>query len=578
MALTREALRRELGEALGRPVSSDTDWAEAFAGRASTPRLQLVALLLIMDVSPQLVNGWRHRSAEDDLIRSLPRKKLPWDAETAAFALRAALAIDAMSYVCAPALRGAETAMDAGHRDAELYEALEASVQHLDGLMSGRFASRYGVDKDLKVARRLRASFLPSGVLDLTVVDDGDEWAERARRLARALPVDDIEPIVRHLAALGHKAPSQTWQRQARQHVQSDAGRRLVREWIRAAAETGVAADGHLFTPSNEDLVRAAVVAARWLSSDDVPAPLLGALARQGAATRPPQTESLALRVATAAIDSLVQREAPADIAELEALLESIARRDLVKRIGTALGSEATARAATRDDDLKREKAAAVRAKANPIPRVLRGEVDRLLRDHVDGTMRGFGFRKSGRTWRRTVEDRVEVVDFFSSGLHMSVHYGVLFPALHPEDGVAAHRDPQRVKPYQLDVSIVESAWFAEEDTLERLAARVRSAIVPFLGACGDRARLAAVLTTGEGIPAAEGVRDPVTGHTETTLHLRTRPFTPGIALGALSCVAGDRLSAQAWLDDADAAVDPLSHPRSKAEIDYWRRRLAATE
>ena len=92
MALTREALRRELGEALGRPVSSDTDWAEAFAGRASTPRLQLVALLLIMDVSPQLVNGWRHRSAEDDLIRSLPRKKLPWDAETAAFALRAALA------------------------------------------------------------------------------------------------------------------------------------------------------------------------------------------------------------------------------------------------------------------------------------------------------------------------------------------------------------------------------------------------------------------------------------------------------------------------------------------------------
>ncbi|MCT1477699.1 DUF4304 domain-containing protein [Microbacterium sp. p3-SID336] len=576
MTLTRESLFHELTTSLALPEHERDDWVEHVARGRPTPRQQLLALLLLMDASPARMNGWPFRSTENALMGSLPRKSLPWDGPTAVFALRAALAISAMTYVCGPALRGAETAMQAGHRDPELYEALAACAQQLQGLMSGRFATRWGVDRDLKTANRLLALFLPSGVLDLTMIHDGDDWAESARRSARTHPVDGVEPLVRQLTSLGHKAPSQTWQRGVQPLVQTDTGRQLVRDWLEAARQTTTAEDGRLFSASNEDLVRATVIAARWLPETDVPAELLGALARQGAATRPPGTESLALRVATASIDTLAQRAAPADVAELERLLDDITRRDLIKRIGSALGPEAVARAESRDTDLKREKAAAVRAKANPIPKILRAEVDRLLREHLDEVMRELGFRKSGRTWRRVREDQVDVVDVSSSHLYLGVQYGVLFPALHPEDGPAPQREPKRVKPSELDLLIVEDSWIAEEGPLDLLAARMRSTISPFLLACGDREALAALLTTGAGMPQPAGLRDPFTGRADAALYFRTRPFTPGLALGALACVAGDRDAARVWLDDAARAIDPSRHRAAAAEADYWRRRVEA--
>lgn len=51
-------------------------WPDSVTAEGMTPRDQLVALLLIMDASPELVNGWRHGTTEDVLVRSLPRKKL----------------------------------------------------------------------------------------------------------------------------------------------------------------------------------------------------------------------------------------------------------------------------------------------------------------------------------------------------------------------------------------------------------------------------------------------------------------------------------------------------------------------
>lgn len=566
MTLTREGLLQQMEEALDRIGTGWSAWPECVTDRRMTPRDQLVALLLIMDASPELVNGWPYGSSEDQLVASLPRKSLPWDSDTAVFAIRAALKIDCMNYVCGPALRGAEKAMAAGHVDTALYNALRDCAIHLEGLMSGRFAGRWGVDKDRKLADRLLASYLPPGVLDLTAIHDGDEWAEPARLLARAHRIDDVEPVVRHLAALGHRAPSQRWQRQMQDLLESAPSRQLVREWLDAARDVTVASDGHLYTPSNEDLVRAAVIATRWLSVEEAPAELLGTLALRGAATMPPATESLALRVSTAAIDSLVQRAAPADTAQLERLLEDIRRRDLVRRIGQALGSDAVIRAATRDRELAQEKAIAVRAKASPVPKIKRAEVDAMLREHIDDTMRDLGFRKSGRTWRRLTDSRVDVVDFYSSGLHMSVQYGVLFPDLHPENGPAMQRDPKRVKPYELDLSIAESGWYADAATLDLMAQRVRLTISPFLLSCGDRAGLADLLRHGVGMPT--NVRG------DDDLFFRNRPHPPELALGALACIAGDRTSAEWWLAVAEDAVDPLSHARTQAEIEYWKLRL----
>lgn len=576
MPLTREMLLQEMEGTLDRMGVGMDDWPEGVDVTALSPRGQLVALLLVMDVSPTLVNGWRFRSAEDEIVRSLPRKSLPWDSDTAVFALQAALKVDCMNYICGPALRGAEKAMAAGHVDTALYEAIDACATHLAGLMHGRIATRYNVDKDLKTANRLLASFLPPGVLDLTAVQDGDEWAERARQLARAHPVDDVEPLIRHLALLGHKAPSQTWQRQLQEVLRPEAARALVAEWVRAARETGVADDGHLYAPSNEDLVRAAVIAGRTIDAIEVPSEVLGALVRQGAETRPPSTESLALRVASAAVDTLAQRGADSDLAELERLLDDISRRDLLKRIGAALGPEAVARADQRDADLKKQKAAAVRAKASPIPKLLRGEVDRMLEERVNATMRELGFRKSGRTWRRWVDGRVELVDFYSSDLYMSVQYGVLFEGLHPEDGPAVQRDPKRVKPFELDLLVSDTGWFADDDVLDLLAERVRTEIVPFLQRCGDRTALFELLLHGVGLPPVARRSDPRFRETDYSVSLRRTPAQSNVLLGALACIDGDRAAAESWLGAADRQVDPLSHHATKSEIDYWRGRVTA--
>ncbi|MGS0563228.1 hypothetical protein [Microbacterium aurugineum] len=576
MPLTREMLLQEIEATLDRIGVGMSEWPEGLDVKKLSPRDQLVALLLIMDISPARVNGWPFRSAEDKIVTSLPRKTLPWDSGTAVFALQAALKVDCMNYICGPALRGAEKAMAAGHVGPALYEAIDACATHLAGLMHGRIAPRWNVDKDLKTANRLLASFLPPGVLDLTAVHDGDEWAEPARQLARAHSVDDVEPLVRHLALLGHKAPSQTWQRQLQEVLRPATARRLVAEWVGAARAADVAADGHLYAPSNEDLVRATVIAARALPATEVPSEMLGALVRQGAETRPPSTESLALRVASAAVDTLAQRAAESDLEELERLLDDISRRDLLKRIGAAIGPEAVARAEKRDADLKKEKAAAVRAKASPIPKLLRAEVDRMLDERVNGTMRELGFRKSGRTWRRWVDARVELVDFYSSDLYMSVQYGVLFEGLHPEDGPAPQRDPKRVKPFELDLLVSEIGWFAEEDVLDLLAERVRTEIVPFLERCGDRTALFELLLHGVGLPPVLHRADPRFRDTDYSVSLRNRPAQSGLALGALACLDGDRAGAESWLGAADRQVDPLSHHTTKSEIDYWRERVAA--
>lgn len=576
MPLTREMLLQEMEGTLNRVGVGMHDWPQGVDVTMLSPRGQLVALLLIMDVSPTLVNGWPYFSAENELVTSLPRKSLPWDSDTAVFALQAALKVDCMNYICGPALRGAEKAMAAGHVDTALYEAIDACATHLAGLMHGRIATRYNVDKDLKTANRLLASFLPPGVLDLTAVQDGDEWAERARQLARAHPVDDVEPLIRHLALLGHKAPSQTWQRQLQEVLRPEAARALVAEWVRAARETGVADDGHLYAPSNEDLVRAAVIAGRAIDAIEVPSEVLGALVRQGAETRPPSTESLALRVASAAVDTLAQRGADSDLAELERLLDDISRRDLLKRIGAALGPEAVARADQRDADLKKQKAAAVRAKASPIPKLLRGEVDRMLEERVNATMRELGFRKSGRTWRRWVDGRVELVDFYSSDLYMSVQYGVLFEGLHPEDGPAVQRDPKRVKPFELDLLVSDTGWFADDDVLDLLAERVRTEIVPFLQRCGDRTALFELLLHGVGLPPVARRSDPRFRETDYSVSLRRTPAQSNVLLGALACIDGDRAAAESWLGAADRQVDPLSHHATKSEIDYWRGRVTA--
>lgn len=568
--LTRETLTREMQRALDGIGIGWAGWPAEAMNTQLTARHRLTALLLVMDQSPALVNGWPYGADEDIIVRRFPRKKLPWDEESAVFALEAALKIDCMSYVCGPALRGAQVAMDAGARGAALFDALTRCATHLTKL--GR--SRAGVEEDRRLAERLLATFMPRGLLDLSAVRDGDAWAEPAREAARAAPHVVSETVVLALSGLGHKGLSQTWRKRMEAALVLDGARELIATWLRLAADTAEVVDPvggqvRLFVAGNDDVVRAAALAARWLTEDEAPAALLGMLARRGAATRPPGTESFALRVATASIDSLLDRGGEADRAELVQLLEDLTRRDLVKKIGAALGAEGTALARDRDEAISKEKARIVRANASPIPALLRAEVDRELREHLDETMRALGFRKSGRTWRRDRGERIDLVNFSSSGPWVAVEYGVYWRALHPEGGPRPAPDTARLKYHELDFYVVEQRWEAEEDDLTELATRMRRMISPFLDSCGSRRFLVGLWTSGTGIPlSARG---------SGALFLHKKPMPHELALGALALHDDDPAAARWWFAEAARAVDDRPTPFGAAELAYWNARVEQT-
>lgn len=566
--LTRESLTREMQHALDGIGVGWAGWPTEAMNTQLTPRHRLVALLLVMDQSPANVNGWMPRSApEGHVLEAFRRKKLPWDEASAVFALEAAIKIDCMNYVCGPALRGAQVAMDAGARGPALFDVLTRCAVHLTGLGQ----SRWGVDADRRLAERLLAAFMPRGLLDLSAVRDGDGWAEPARAAARETPHEAAETLVLTLSDLGHKSLSQTWQKRVQAALVPDGAREMVATWLRIAAdveEVGDPADGQvrLFVAGNDDVVRAAALTARWLTEQEVPASLLGVLARRGAATRPPGTESLALRVASACIDSLAARGGDADRAELGRLLEDLTRRDLVKKIGAALGAEATAVARDRDAVIAKEKARIVRAKADPLARLLRADVDRELRESLDETMRALGFRKDGRTWRRDRGDRIDVVNFASSGPWVAVQYGVYWSALHPEDGPRHVYDVSRLKAHDLDILVVEQQWEAEEEAMIELAVRMRRMISPFLDACGSRRFLVGLWTAGTGIPlSARGSGD---------LYLNRKPFPHEVALGALALADDDPAAARWWFAEAERSMAERASTVGVEELAYWNARL----
>ncbi|WP_136057215.1 hypothetical protein [Microbacterium sp. K24] len=573
MALSRDDLVHEMEAAFERIGVGWAGWPSAVTDPRLTARERLAALLLVMQVSPARVNGWPYGSDEDVIVRTLPRRSLPWDSDTAVFALEAAIANGCMHYLTGPALRGAEKVIDAGSTDPALHAVLSRCAEQL-----GEIGDIWGADQDRRHARRLLSKLLPPGLLDLSAIRDGDNWGEPARLAARQHDPDEVEPLVRTLAELGHRSPPQSWQKKIVAVLGPDSARVLVAEWLRSAAaaqefDGAVAPFVHLLAPSNDDLVRAAVIAARWLRTDEVSAELLGALARRGAATRPPSTDSLAHRVSTAAIDTLAFRATSSDTAELGRLLEDLSRRDLVKKIGAALGPDGAARAAIRDAEIKRDKAIAVRRKGIETRSVVDAEVDRLLEAHVNDTLRELGFVNSGRVWRRFAESRVDVVDFYSNGDGwVAPRYGVLYPALHPKDGPAERVGAKGVTAFRLDLLVIDfgghgSAWF-----LDRMAQRLRYEIDPFLRSCGDRGFLAEVLINGTGVPADD---DTAIVTRFTGPRLRRKPFPPELALGALACAAGDRVSAAWWLDAAGAIGAGTGRQRWQDELDYWQRRLA---
>ena len=305
---------------------------------------------------------------------------------------------------------------ESGRAELALLDALTSYIARLDsGIDQGS-----GITAMSSLVRRVLVSATPPDLLDLSLLVDGDGWATPARRAAQAAPAQEVADLVRLLGGLGPGKPSQRWLREVDHALNPPAAKLLLHQWLEVAAYTDIVPEwpgsqigdclGTLFVGTNSDVVRAAVWATMQLPDEDWPAPLLGTLARRGSAHNGAAgfPEALALKVASAAVDTLIARHGKADRVVLAELLEDLQRRDLVKKVGAALGR--VGEAADRDTELRRSKAQEVRRKASPAPRKARAAIDSLIRQRFGADLRARGFRGGPRTWRRIHEDRVDLI------------------------------------------------------------------------------------------------------------------------------------------------------------------------
>ncbi|GAB3993436.1 hypothetical protein [Nocardioides marmoraquaticus] len=600
----RARFRAEL-ERLGAELSG---WPDVLGDSRLSGEARLSGVLVLLEESQQnvpitfnIVEVGREDHTLDVWGRprepwvQLSRVALPWTAATATLALTLVQqGFGADERATALALRGAKQVCDHGEADAALLHALRRYVTEtrLD-VVEGQ------EQRDLhELALRALAASTPPDLLDLSLVADGDRWGTRARDAARDLPASDIAPLVRLLGDLGRRRPSQRWLRQVADALRPDAAIALLETWVRLAAEAdvvslypgfapsdvGVTAMGTLFRGTNADIVRAAALATTTIPDASWPPRLLGELALRGSAHNGLAgfTEALALKVASASVDALVTRDTAEDRRVLATLLGDLHRKDLVRKVGAALGRDSEA--AARTEAIHQAKTKEIRRKASRATEKARAAMDSHLREHLGNPLRAAGLRGGPRTWHRRHTDREDRVtisvstgwvpddDGLTTGVGVHLSYGTRFatahPGDHPDDEVSGHKSLDVEMHHVLDGD-------TSPDRLRHLATLITQTAVPFLDTLGQYAVARDVLERDQGIPQdAEPFMGPAPNQMRSE------------SLGLLALASGDGATARrhlravhaALVSQADGGTTGYERNYARDRLRFWADRLRAAD
>ncbi|MCP2048975.1 UNVERIFIED_ORG: hypothetical protein J3D58_003047 [Paenarthrobacter nicotinovorans] len=510
----------------------------------------------------------------DTTVDRLRRRSLPWDASTATLALRIVAQLEKFDGQRAGvALRAAEQVCLKGTATQQMLQSvkdLRTVLELMPGPMVGLGRLDYWqMPETLALIERVLAAATPPDILNLSIIRDGDSWGAPAREAARRYPAGEVAPLVRLLTSLGPAKPGKTWRRKVAEELTRSSPSGLLADWLKIASDTDIVSpDEHaalgdsgamLFAHGNDDLVRASAFAAQELADDPAVAELLGILARRGAAASgvPGMTGALALSVASAALDSLAGRSAESDRTELRKLFEDLTRRDLVRRIGKYLGlSQETLD--QRDTVLRRSKAAAVRAKADPAPRRARAAMDAIVRSKFGPILKARGFKPRGRTFRRASSDRVDVVAIGSFGMdQFAWSYGTRFVSTWPP------REPADIDEAGLDIRLAEESGISETD-VEFAANKLQDVILPFLDSMGSYELVRAYVEHDTGAPTGSRC---IAGR-----------GTPIGFLGLLALSVGDRATATQVLQVERDFIGTILHlgPFYLRQLEHWNESLVA--
>jgi hypothetical protein len=404
------------------------EWAAEEAGISDDPHADAALESGETHWNPRLVMG--------AALGKLDARRLPFSASDVELMLD--LGLDQSAFWHFPyTVAAAEVGLAAEPGSPAILAALERAAGRLDGHWRGAY------DPDLRAARgRIRALLaanLPGGLLDLSVVSDGDAWTEPARAAlaAHARRFEGVPDVLAHFAAARASKPTKTWSRRMAELLDADPDLpSLSRQLLELVLDVDVVPTPEvimypphwLLAPGNETLLRGAIWSLRSVSADWV-VPLLGRLALRGAAPSPDDgvPTPLSAVVANASVDTLIALGTDDARDELRRLLSELRRRDLLKRIAAAL-DESPEETAARDDAIRKEKQRAVRAKADPLPQQEQRSLSTRVRTELAPRLRDLGFTaKKGRTFWRHQPDRVELIHVASRRGEASVQVGVWF-------------------------------------------------------------------------------------------------------------------------------------------------------
>ena len=382
------------------------------------------------------------------LIGALRPRSLPWQAGDVALLLRASVAgFDQTAVMYALGVAKRLLARRPGEPD--VYDALLEVEQVLVEVPQ----SVHQVPELRQRTRTLIATQAPGRLLDASPIALVDGWGDGARgsfETAVAAEPGLVELLPR-LGEVRTLRPTITWQRAVRELVAGSAvAAALLHDLLAPLVDLQLTeargqgphdhdweASTWLVSPGNAVLLRGAALATVYVDDPDRMAPLLGHLVLRGASRHPQPFVTVAqcAPLASGALEALVIRHEGGEAAatdQLRLLAEDLTRRDLLKRVHAALGTDPEVVRAL-DAAVAEAKRRETARKANPLPKRQRADLTRLVRAEVAPLLRTAGFDAArGMSFCRTLPDHQALVTIGLNGGPAEVLVGLRRGAFPP--------------------------------------------------------------------------------------------------------------------------------------------------
>lgn len=390
-----------------------------------------------------------------ELVRALNRRRIDWDPDAAALALRLVADADFDDERVQLVLKAADRIVDVhpGH------PAVMDGLDRLDARVQATSTHRYRVPEMRARVVASIARHSPPDLLDLSPIADTDTWGPRARAVLAAADGRgaDVRSLLGALTtAPSGSTPSGRWMTSLVPVLEPAGVRDVLSELVHLLVDLELDDHRPFVGAGNDSLARAAVWA---LGHDPVPpsdVDLLRDVVVRCSRTngRPAATEALCGKAAGAAVAVLgrLRQEGGAVSSTaaqaLDDLWATVDRGDVLRWIGRALELQDTAIAA-RVEEAKRGKAAATRARLDPDPAARASRLADVLDTDVAERLRRQGFDdRSRRAFRRHHPDRTEVVAISLAAAEVRLRFGVGF-----------HRAGERPRWRIEDLDVAADLW-----------------------------------------------------------------------------------------------------------------------